>query len=239
MFPCFCSLIDTATSDVNKLRHYKRLNICLQWKVHLAYPASSRQLHSNNQKQIIQIQIQHNRIKNFNGQEATSWQNGRGFKSGRKRPNSACGQNGTRTWDRQIANPKRLSLNQAALLYDLQTYRLLHKLLLKRLTNDLFQILKGFCQKRWIRSYKIFARLSMERFLKRYVSKSSETRVRFKVMFLDMSQGGGEGGLTSYLKWRGWGDSYLSIQFFSFLRRKQEEWLICSPDPTAPPSAKV
>ena len=33
-------------------------------------------------------------------------------------------------------------------------------------------------------------------------------------MFLDMSQGGGEGGLTSYLKWRGWGDSYLSIQFF-------------------------
>ena len=34
----------------------------------------------------------------------------------------------------------------------------------------------------------------MERFLKRYVSKSSETRVRFKVMFLDMSHGGGKGG---------------------------------------------
>ena len=66
----------------------------------------------------------------------------------------------------------------------------------------------------------MLARLSMERFLERYVSKSSETRVRFKVMFLDMSQGGGEGGLTSYLKWCGWGDSYLSIQFFSFLLRK-------------------
>ena len=47
-------------------------------------------------------------------------------------------------WDRQFASPNRLSLNQAALLYDLQTYRLLHKRLLKRLTNDLFQILKGF-----------------------------------------------------------------------------------------------
>ena len=39
-------------------------------------------------------------------------------------------------------------------------------------------------------------------------------------MFLDMSQGGGKGGLTGYLKLRGWGDSYLSIQFFSFLLRK-------------------
>ena len=66
----------------------------------------------------------------------------------------------------------------------------------------------------------MLARLSMERFLERYDSKSSETRVRFKVMFLDMSQGVGEGGLTSYLKLRGWGDSYLSIHFFSFLRRK-------------------
>ena len=66
----------------------------------------------------------------------------------------------------------------------------------------------------------MLARLSMERFLERYVSKSSETRVRFKVMFLDMSQGGGEGGLTGYLKLRGWGDAYLSTHFFSFLRRK-------------------
>ena len=71
-----------------------------------------------------------------------------------------------------------------------------------------------------MRSYKIFARLSMERFLERYVSKSSETRVRFKVMFLDMSQGGGEGGLTSYLKLRGWGDSYLSVHFFFFSSEK-------------------
>ena len=37
----------------------------------------------------------------------------------------------------------------------------------------------------------MLARLSMERFLERYVSKSSETRERFKVMFLDMSQGVG------------------------------------------------
>ena len=39
-------------------------------------------------------------------------------------------------WDRQFASPNCLSLNQAALLYDLQTNRLLHKRLLKRLTND-------------------------------------------------------------------------------------------------------
>ena len=39
--------------------------------MHLAYPASLRALHSNTQKQI--IQIQHNRIKKPNRQEATSW----------------------------------------------------------------------------------------------------------------------------------------------------------------------
>ena len=39
--------------------------------MHLAYPASFQALHSNTWKQI--IQIQHNRIKSLNWQEATSW----------------------------------------------------------------------------------------------------------------------------------------------------------------------
>ena len=34
----------------------KGLKACLQWKVHLAYPASLQTFHSNTQKQIIQIQ---------------------------------------------------------------------------------------------------------------------------------------------------------------------------------------
>ena len=71
-----------------------------------------------------------------------------------------------------------------------------------------------------MRSYKIFARLSMERFLKRYVCKSIETRVRFKVMFLDMSQGEGKGGLTSYLKWLGWGDILFEYSIFFFSSEK-------------------
>ena len=49
----------------------KRLKACLQWKLHLACPANLQALHSNIQKQI--IQIQHNRIKNPNWQKATSW----------------------------------------------------------------------------------------------------------------------------------------------------------------------
>ena len=77
----------------------------------------------------------------------------------------------------------------------------------------------------------MLARLSMERFLERYVSKSSETRVRFKVMFLDMSQGVGEGGLTSYLKWRGWGDSYLSIHFFLFFGESRKSGLFAPQTP--------
>ena len=49
----------------------KNKKACLQWKVHLAYPASLLAFHSTTWKQI--IQIQHNRIKNPNWQGATSW----------------------------------------------------------------------------------------------------------------------------------------------------------------------
>ena len=62
------------------LKRFNSLKACLWWKVHLAYPASLQALHSNTYKQI--IQIQHNRIKNPNWQEATSWlfyKRGRGF----------------------------------------------------------------------------------------------------------------------------------------------------------------
>ena len=41
-------------------KRLKGLKACLQWKVHLAYPASLQTFHSNKQKQI--IQIQHNRM---------------------------------------------------------------------------------------------------------------------------------------------------------------------------------
>ena len=41
-------------------KRLKGLKDCLQWKVYLAYPASLQTLHSNTQKQI--IQIQHNRM---------------------------------------------------------------------------------------------------------------------------------------------------------------------------------
>ena len=80
----------------------------------------------------------------------------------------------------------------------------------------------------------MLARLSMERFLERYVSKSSETRVRFKVMFLDMSQGGGEGGLTSYLKLRGWGLLFeYSIFFFSSEKVGRVAYLLPRPHGSA------
>ena len=76
--------------------------------MHLAYPASLRALHSNTLKQI--IQIQHNRIKDPNRQEATSWLFTRvaeDLNLGRPSTNPATGQSGTRTRDRRIASPTR------------------------------------------------------------------------------------------------------------------------------------
>ena len=80
------------------------LKACLQWKVHLAYPASLQALHSITQKQI--IQIQHNRVKNPNCQEAASWlftSVTEDLNSRQPRRNPANGQSGTRTRDRRIA----------------------------------------------------------------------------------------------------------------------------------------
>ena len=69
--------------------------------MHLAYP----------------IQIQHNKIKNPNWQEATGWlftSVAEDLNSGRPRTNPASGQSGTRTRDRRIASPTRWPLGHAA-----------------------------------------------------------------------------------------------------------------------------
>ena len=86
----------------------KGIKACLQWKVHLAYPASLQALHSNSWKQI--IQIQHNRIKNPKWQEATSWliiSVAKDFNSVRSTTDPASGQSGTRTRDSRTASPTR------------------------------------------------------------------------------------------------------------------------------------
>ena len=60
--------------------------------MYLAYPASFHALHSNTQKQI--IQIQHNRIKNPNWQRATTWlftSIAKNLNSGEPRTNPASG----------------------------------------------------------------------------------------------------------------------------------------------------
>ena len=60
----------------------------------VAYPSSLQALHSNTYKQI----IQHNRIKNSDWQEATSWlfsSMAEGLNSGRPRTNLASHQRGT------------------------------------------------------------------------------------------------------------------------------------------------
>ena len=78
------------------------LKACLQWKVHLAYPASLQALHSITQKQ---IQIQHNRISNPNRQEATSQlftSVTEGLNSGQRRTNPASGW--TRTHDHETVS---------------------------------------------------------------------------------------------------------------------------------------
>ena len=83
--------------------------------MHLAYPASLQALHSNTWKQI--IQIEHNRIKNPNWQEATSWlftSVAEDLSSGQPSTNPASGQSGTRTRDRRIASPTRWPLGPAA-----------------------------------------------------------------------------------------------------------------------------
>ena len=67
--------------------------------MHLAYPASLQALHSNTYKQI--IQIQHNRIKKPNWQEATSWlfyMRGRGFELG-------TAENKSSKWPERDSNP--------------------------------------------------------------------------------------------------------------------------------------
>ena len=46
-------------------KRLKGLKVCLQWKVHLAYPASLQTLHSNTQKQIIQIQRNRMMVEKF------------------------------------------------------------------------------------------------------------------------------------------------------------------------------
>ena len=55
---------------IPRVEKKKGLKACLLWKVHLAYPASLQARHSNTWKQI--IQMQHDKIKNPNWQEATS-----------------------------------------------------------------------------------------------------------------------------------------------------------------------
>ena len=46
-------------------KRLKGLKACLQWKVYLAYPASLQTLHSNTQKQIIQIQQNRMMVEKF------------------------------------------------------------------------------------------------------------------------------------------------------------------------------
>ena len=89
-------------------RKSKGLKVCLQWKVHLAYPARLQALQSDTQKQI--IQTQHNRVKNPNSQKATSQlftSAAEDLNSGRPRTSPASCQSGTRTRDRWIASPTR------------------------------------------------------------------------------------------------------------------------------------
>ena len=80
-----------------------------------AYPASLQALHSNAWKQI--IQIEHNRIKNPNWQEATSrlfTSVAKDFNSGQLRTNPGSGQ--SRTWTRncRIASLMRWPLGHPA-----------------------------------------------------------------------------------------------------------------------------
>ena len=65
------------------------------------------------------IQIQHNRIKNSNWQEAPSWLSisvAEDFNTGRPRTNPASGQSVTLTRDRGIASPTRWPLGHAAVI---------------------------------------------------------------------------------------------------------------------------
>ena len=76
--------------------------------MHLAYPASLQALHSNNYK--TDNANKHDRIKNPNWQEATSWlftSVAEDLNLGRPRTNPASGQSGTRTRGSLIASLTR------------------------------------------------------------------------------------------------------------------------------------
>ena len=78
--------------------------------MHLAYPATLQAPHSNTEKQI--IQIQYNRTKKPNWQEATSWlftSVGGDLNSGRPRTKPASRQRGTWTQDHSATFPPFLS----------------------------------------------------------------------------------------------------------------------------------
>ena len=78
--------------------------------MHLGYPASLQALRSNTWKQ--KIQIQHNRIKNLNGQEATSWlfacKRGQGFEFGMT-------ENKSSKWPERVLNPGPLDFKTGGL----------------------------------------------------------------------------------------------------------------------------
>ena len=80
--------------------------------------ASLQALHSNTWKQI--IQIQHNRIKNPNWWETTSWlfttSMAKDLNSGQPRMNRVSGQSMTRTWDHWIASSDTLTTWPCCLL---------------------------------------------------------------------------------------------------------------------------
>ena len=73
--------------------------------------------HGAFQSQFYITQIQHNRIRNPNWQETTSWlftSEAEDLNLGRPSTNPASGQSGTRTRDRRIASPTRWPLGHAA-----------------------------------------------------------------------------------------------------------------------------